>query len=250
VHLVHNERQLRRYNVDPDRTPLVMFNSISLAGAVGWPGRSIVVRPPVFAEDYRVEQTGTAITLVNLMQSKGAGTFFELARAMPDREFLAVVGAYGLQVTPGDVPNVTFLPTQTDAREIYRRTRVLLMPSEYESWGRVGIEAAASGIPTIAHPTPGLLESLAGAGTFVDREDLDGWVDAIEGLDLPYRYAWMSLQARRRSEELDPTEDLDRLEEALVRVVEEHRAGRMGERDPVPAAPGADLVGSVPSDPR
>ena len=35
----------------------------------------------------------------------------------------------------------------TDMRSVYAQTRVLLVPSVYESYGRVALEAAASGIP-------------------------------------------------------------------------------------------------------
>jgi len=71
------------------------------------------------------------------------------------------------------------------------------MPSEYESWGRVGVEAMASGIPVIAHPTPGLQESLGDAGVFVDRNDIDGWERAIRRLLTPRAYGTASKKARR-----------------------------------------------------
>ncbi|WP_262928542.1 glycosyltransferase family 4 protein [Streptomyces sp. CBMA152] len=48
---------------------------------------------------------------------------------------------------------------------VYSRSRVILMPSLYESWGRVAVEAFASGIPVIAHTTPGLVESMGEAGS-------------------------------------------------------------------------------------
>ena len=37
------------------------------------------------------------------------------------------------------------------------------------------VEALAHGIPVIAHPTPGLRESLGFAGTYVDRDNIDAW---------------------------------------------------------------------------
>ena len=60
------------------------------------------------------------------------------------------------------------------------------MPSRYESWGRVAVEAMSCGIPVIANPTPGLQESLADAGYFVKFNDVEGHKRAIEEIDANY----------------------------------------------------------------
>jgi len=91
---------------------------------------------------------------------------------------------------------------------VYARTKVLLMPSSYESWGRVGVEAMASGIPVVAHPTPGLCESLGEAGIFVDRNDLDGYEAVLRKLMTRTEYGLASKKAQARSAELDPTAEL------------------------------------------
>jgi hypothetical protein len=112
------------------------------------PQRSLIVRPPVFVDEYATKP-GTAITLVNCNPEKGGRILEKLARRMPDQQFLAVRGAYGEQILPS-LPNVEIVEhvDGTDMREkVYARTRVLLMPSAYESWGRVGVEALASGYP-------------------------------------------------------------------------------------------------------
>ncbi|MBQ1163612.1 glycosyltransferase, partial [Streptomyces sp. A73] len=74
------------------------------------------------------------------------------------------------------------VPGEEMAERVYGRTRVLLMPRSYESWGRAGCEALASGIPVEAHPTPGLCESLGEAGVYVDRNDLDGYEAVLRKL--------------------------------------------------------------------
>jgi glycosyltransferase involved in cell wall biosynthesis len=73
----------------------------------------------------------------------------------------------------------------------------------------------ASGIPVIAHPTPGLVESLGEGGIFVDRDDIDGWVATLRALENPAEWQAASDRALRRSKELDPTEDLQRWCEAI-----------------------------------
>jgi len=173
------------------------------------PGGSIIVRPPVFADDYATKP-GKAITLVNCNVEKGGRVLEELARRMPDQPFLAVRGAYGEQILP-DLPNVEVLDhvDGADMRErVYARTRVLLMPSSYESWGRAGVEALASSIPVVAHPTPGLCESLGEAGVFVDRNDVDGYEAVLRKLLTPAEYRLASKRAKARSAELDPSAEL------------------------------------------
>lgn len=79
--------------------------------------------------------------------------------------------------------------------------------------------AAYCGIPTNAHPTPGLRESLGSAGTFVDRHDLAGWVAAIKYLSSPRGYSAASKRARAHAESLDPNGDLDRFTDEMEKVV-------------------------------
>jgi len=173
------------------------------------PDRMLVVRPPVHAAEYET-RPGACITLVNCTVTKGVGVLEELAQRMPDRKFLAVRGGYGEQQPP-DLHNVQVLDHMDGHRmrdEVYARTRILLMPSDYESWGRVGVEAMTSGIPVIAHPTDGLTESLGRAGIFHDRDDIDAWQQAIEQLDDAAAYRAVSRRAKARAKALDPGADL------------------------------------------
>lgn len=184
-------------------TDLAVFNSHSLRSVSGWAGNSVVCHPPTFPSDHRVDRTGSSITIVNCTQDKGIKTAWRISEQMPDRAFLGVKGGYGHQVIPR-TPNFATIPTTKDMRTVWSQTRVLLMPSNFETWGMVGVEAMCSGIPVIAHPTPGLQESLGDAGIFVDRDDTDGWVAEIERLDDPDEYATASAAARKRVEELVP----------------------------------------------
>lgn len=141
----------------------------------------VVVHPPVFAEQHATTP-GDMVTLINLNRDKGAEIFYELAGRLPHVEFLGVEGGHGTQIFERH-PNVTFQTQTTDMkRDVWSRTKLLLVPSIYESYGMVAVEAMCSGIPVIATPTPGLKEALQSAGTFVDRDDIDGWVSAIERL--------------------------------------------------------------------
>jgi glycosyltransferase involved in cell wall biosynthesis len=191
------------------------------------PDRMLVVLPPVWPEEYRTTR-GDCITLVNCTATKGVKVLEELAERMPERKFLAVRGGYGEQAPP-DLDNVIVLdhmPGREMRDAVYARTRLLLMPSDYESWGRVGVEAMASGIPVLAHPTEGLTESLGAAGIFCDRADVDAWQAAIERLDGRDAYRSASRKAKARSKALDPAADLA----AWCEAVEEVAGARTAER--------------------
>lgn len=229
VHIVHNHRQLAHHRVTPGRAALVVWNSEWIAGEhASWPGESIVVRPPVAVADYETKRAGRrgAITLLNLYQPKGSDVFWRLAERFHRRRFIGVLGAYGHQHVPRRVPrNVRLVRNTPDVREIYGQTRVLLVPSVYESWGRVAIEAAASGIPVIAHPTEGLRESLTsptfgGCALFADRDNFGEWVEAVHALDDADTYELWSQRSRQRALELDAVrlDDLERWRSSLERL--------------------------------
>jgi glycosyltransferase involved in cell wall biosynthesis len=189
------------------------------------PPDSLVIHPPIFKKDYQTTPPSAAngrITLINLFEDKGASLFYKLAESFPRLKFLGVTGAYGKQDVRHGLPNVEIIPhvAAHDMRAmVYSRTRVLLMPSVYESYGRAGVEAACSGIPTIAHPTPGLLEALGDGGTFADRDDLNAWVAALAGLTTAKGWLAASARARNITARLTPEADLERWVSAVEAVV-------------------------------
>jgi hypothetical protein len=218
VRMVHGQTTQALSLLREHPPALVVHNSAATAAEVAWPGPQLVVRPPVYAERYATTP-GDHVTLVNLSLAKGGGLFDLLARALPELRFLGVRGGYGPQV--GRIlPNVEHVGTTQNIRDdVYARTRVLLMPSAVESYGRVGVEAMCSGIPVVAHPTPGLRESLGCAGIFADRTDLGAWRRELLALQDPTQWLAASARARRRVAALDPRSDLERFERALLEVV-------------------------------
>lgn len=172
---------------------------------------SCVCYPPVDWREYVTETNRKYVTLINVNRNKGGEIFIEIAKAMPDVEFLGVKGGYQKQFL-GNLPNLTYVPTTKEIKTVYAQTNILLMPSKEESWGRTAIEAMSSGIPVIAHPTPGLVESCGDAGIFCDRYNVSAWVREIRKLlDNEEYYQACSLACKRRAIELEPEAHLDRV---------------------------------------
>lgn len=221
AHLIHNDHEFTRGAYRRGPTQLAVFNTewIRDEFEADWkfhrnryPPPAVVVRPPVDPTPLLgVTGPRNRITLINLNEDKGGTLFWNLTR-MANYKFLGVKGAYGNQDTnpfctiKGDTVILEHQKPADMPKKVYARTKILLMPSIYESYGRTAIEAAHLGIPTIAHPTPGLREALGGAGTFVDRDDFGGWVTAINRLMTPKGYAEASRNAKELAASLvEPT---------------------------------------------
>jgi glycosyltransferase involved in cell wall biosynthesis len=193
---------------------VTVANAAATVRLCDWPGPFEIVHPPVWPSEHATTP-GDRVTLVNLSPDKGGRVLSQIARRMPHVEFLAVRGSYGPQQKIERANVETIAATHDMRGDVWSRTRVLLMPSRVETWGRVAIEAAASGIPTIAAPTPGLREALGDAGTFVPARDVRGWVAAIARLRDADEWAQASARALARSVELDPAKDLARFVEIV-----------------------------------
>jgi glycosyltransferase involved in cell wall biosynthesis len=223
VHLVHNDKQLSYNKVfDTGSATLAIANSEWIRKTVKRGIPSTVVYPPTIPDRYSVKTNKENITLINMNEAKGGKIFWQLARIFPEKKFLGVRGAYGQQVEyEKELPNVTIIDNTPDIQEIYKKTGIILMPSSYESWGRVAMEASCSGIPVIAAPTPGLKESLDYAGIFAEIDDIAGYVEAIRMLDDEKTYEKYSKLGKKRSKEVAAAfaSQMDDLETRLVESV-------------------------------
>jgi glycosyltransferase involved in cell wall biosynthesis len=227
IHLLHNDIDIRVHNVlgfathNVNAAALIVANSNWVQNTINGKLPSIVVNPPTRLKNYKTETTKEFVTLINLAYDKGGKLFWELAEAMPDVQFMGVLGGWGEQVLKKDFPNVTILKNTTDIKSVYSKTKILLLPSYYESWGRVAIEAACSRIPVIATPMPGPKESLGDAAIFANVDNLPEWYEAIKRLDDEKTYSKYSEAVKKRAEELDKEFDnqIDLLEKKLLEIV-------------------------------
>jgi len=177
-----------------------------------WPPqitRTEVIRPLLHREKIVFENDGTGdcITLINANVNKGVQQFIAMAKAMPERKFLGVLPYYGETNVPPAPPNIEWVPFQNDIRVVLKRTRILLVPSYYESFGRVAVEAMINGIPVLyskptatssfsGGTTEGLDEWIRPVGIAVSREVVEDWVEAIKRLDDPDTYTAKSIESK------------------------------------------------------
>ncbi len=160
-------------------------------------------------ESFRVDtRQPIYVTFINPQPEKGVTLFLKLvekaAKQCPDMRFLVVESRGHLLpamqkmgMPESLLASITLLPRQSDMRQIYEKTKILLMPSFwFEAAGRVLIEATSNGIPVIATKRGGIPETLAGGGVLLDipaacvndhwyvpnDSELDPWWKALHSL--------------------------------------------------------------------
>lgn len=214
VYVVHNDMwqtsKLVRLLAPRD---LAVYNSLWIKKLNQTRGREVIVHPPVDRKAMKTKTTGEYVTLVNLTVPKGVDVFFELAKRMPDVKFLGVKGGYWkADQREISLPNVKIIDNTPNMKEdVYAKSKVVLMPSTYETFGMVAAEAIASGIPVLATPTAGLKENLGDAGVYARRGtgDIDKWEAALRQLLTdPAYYKDISKRSLARSKVIDTSAEL------------------------------------------
>ena len=124
---------------------------------------------------------------------------------------------------------VRFLGRRPDLDRLYRGADVFVMPSSFETFGLVFVEAAASGLPAIATPV-GIVEELVGdgeAGLVVDR-DASSIGAALSALAADRdRLAAMGRAARSRSAAYTWERSIEALFDVYERLLARKRGGSL-----------------------
>ena len=77
--------------------------------------------------------------------------------------------------------NIQYFPPQTDMTTIWKKTKILLVPSIVpEAFGRVIVEAHMYGIPVIAHNIGGIPEAMNGASILKQELNIQDWISSIK----------------------------------------------------------------------
>lgn len=162
-----------------------------------------IVRPLMRPELYATVTDRSSVVFVNPSPHKGLAIALALASARPDVHFLFVVNHREahtrLQEELAGRPNVELVGPCTDMREVYRRAKLVLAPSQWvETWGRIATEAHFSGIPVLASNSGGLPEAVGPGGICLPADaPTDAWIAAFAGVwDDPAQYAALCEQAK------------------------------------------------------
>lgn len=196
-----------------------------------WPSnivRTEVIRPILHREKITIPEPfqGEYITLINANQNKGVHILVDLAKRMPDQKFLGVRPYYGETRLPPYPANVDWVDFDDDIRNIFRKTRILIMPSYYESYGRVAIEAMINGIPVLyskpavksVYPggsTEGMQSWIGDAAIACSREDPTDWIDALTMLQDSEKYKEWSAKGKAHIESMNVFNEGPRIAELV-----------------------------------
>jgi glycosyltransferase involved in cell wall biosynthesis len=213
-----------------------------------------LVRPMFLEQDITLftppnRPTGDCITLINANLLKGVGVLIDLAKRFPDRKFLGVKPYYNIIQVPNDIKNIEWMDLQDDIRTVLAKTKILLVPSMYESWGRVAFEAMYNGIPVMytkpaeglngykSGSTEGMRDWIQDNGLACDRTNVDEWIEAIQKLDDPEVYNEYSDRGFKCTRDMDIFSEVARIEHKLFEYSTKFPSPNKSKGTEIPVAP-------------
>lgn len=183
-----------------------VYNTQTAATEWGEP-KALVLHPPISAIPDKISNKGDAYTLLSSLKNKGVEVVIELAKRYPEKRFIIVRspaepthGLANIEEIVKDTPNIELHPrvAPEDVHKYFKQTRILLVPSRYETYGMSAIEAAGYGIPSVHVDTPHVREGIGEAAILVPPLDVDATAMGIDKIESNYKY--YSTNARIRAE--------------------------------------------------
>ncbi len=108
---------------------------------------------------------------------KGYDIVLKIAKQLPNYKFL-IIGNYPKKYVIG---NITYLPWQKHILEVYKKSKLILVPSRWkEAYGRVVMEANCLNIPVISSGQGGLVEANEFGEIIYDFENVETWIEKIK----------------------------------------------------------------------
>lgn len=187
----------------------------------------LVLHPPTTAPPKKFSARGNAYTMLSSLRNKGITVVLELAKRYPQQRFIVVLspanpthGIPDLEAQAAKLPNLEIHPrvNPEHVHKYLEQTRIILVPSMYETYGMSAIEAAGYGIPSIHVDTPHVREGIGDAAVLIKPLDVEGAARGIELIESNYEE--YSKKARAKAEWLwqRQQEELQRFHEFLSNV--------------------------------
>jgi len=156
----------------------------------GW-----VLHPPAVRLEV-VDGPRDAYTLASSLVNKGSKQVLELAKILPDKRFIivrspaeATHGLRGFEKMAAALPNVEVWDRLEphEMGKLWSQTRIVLVPSNYETYGLVAVEAAWWGIPSVHVNTPHVLEGIGNAARLLTGTTTEDVGMAIMDIEADYQ---------------------------------------------------------------
>ncbi len=192
-----------------------IYNTETSAKQWGEP-KALVLHPPISELPSNTSTNGDAYTCLSSLKNKGVEVMLSLAEMYPDKRFIIVRspaesthGILDLEEKAAKLSNIELHP-RVDPKDVYKylkQTRVLVVPSRYETYGMSAIEAAGYGIPTVHVDTPHVREGIGDAAVLVPGLNTEKTASGIELIEKNYEK--YSFNARARAEFLTARQEVE-----------------------------------------
>lgn len=196
-------------------TEYAIYNTHTSAVEWGEPN-ALVVHPPISPLPSKTYTKGDAYTLLSSLRNKGVEVVLDLAKMYPDQRFIIVRspaepthGLPDIEDRVAKLPNVELHPrvAPEEVEKYFKQTRILLVPSRYETYGMSAIEAAGFGIPTVHVDTPHVREGIGDGAILVPPMNAQATAAGIDTIEKSYDL--YSLNARKRAEWLHVRQQIE-----------------------------------------
>lgn len=159
--------------------------------------KGLLLHPPIGDPVKVPNGPRDALTLTSSLLNKGAVQTLQLARKWRNHRFIIVEspahgthGSLDFWEEAAALPNVEIWPRlhPDDMGKLWAHTRILLVPSRYETYGLSAIEAAGHGIPSVHIDTPHVREGIGTAARLIRTQRVDELDAAVTEVEMEFKY--------------------------------------------------------------
>jgi glycosyltransferase involved in cell wall biosynthesis len=165
------------------------------------------------------------VCVANLIDYKGQDVLIRSLALLPEEVHVALAGRgpqearlRELAASLGVTGRVRFLGYVSDVASVYNAARICVIPSLWEGFGMVAVEAMASGVPVVASRIPGLAEVVGIAGLLFEAGNP---ADLAEKISILLKSPALWSEKRKLGIERSKTFSIERMADEYCRVYAE-----------------------------